>query len=34
MVSFIFVALLMFFAFRSSGVSYYFIWDDPLYYTF
>lgn len=29
-----FVALLMFFAFRSSGVSYYFIWDDPLYYTF
>lgn len=34
MVYFIFVALLMFFAFRSSGVSYYFIWDDPLYYTF
>lgn len=30
----IFVALLMFFALRGSGGAYYFIWDDPLYYTF
>lgn len=30
----VFVAFLMFFSFKSSGVSYCFIWDDPFHYSF